>query len=136
MLYAWPKSYHLIMVILLATFGYLGYQVSEYRTGPDERVTYFLENTEIIQRRQLRDLPETTIPFYGDSLVHGLAVSRADSSLENFGIGHDYSENLLNRVREDLQYRQFLEYAVAIGINDLGRGVTVGDLYQKYYCYC
>ncbi len=131
MLTGWFKSYLLILLLLLLTLGYLGYQIYEDRTAPDGKVTYFLENTEVVQRRQLMDFPETAIPFYGDSLVHGLAVSRANSSLENFGIGHDHSENLLGRVRKDLKHRQFSEYAVAIGINDLGRGVAVGDLYQN-----
>lgn len=128
MLTGWFKSY---LLLFLLTLGYLGYQIYEDRTAPDEKVTYFLENTEVFQRRQLKDFPETAIPFYGDSLVHGLAASRANSSLENFGIGHDHSENLLARVRKDLKYRQFSEYAVAVGINDLGRGVAVGDLYQN-----
>lgn len=131
MLTVWFKSCLLIFLLLLLTLGYLMYQTYEGRTDPDGMVTYFLENTEIAQRRRLKDLPETAIPFYGDSLVHGLAVSRANTSLENFGIGHDHSKNLLGRVRKDLQYRKFSEYAVAIGINDLGRGVDVDDLYQN-----
>lgn len=129
MISGWFKCKFLIPMLLLTTFGYLGYQIYEDRTAQDGKVAYFLKNTEIVQRRQLTDLPETAIPFYGDSLVHGFAVSRANSTLENFGIGHDHSENLLGRVREDLKYRQFSKYAVAIGINDLGRGVPVGELY-------
>lgn len=131
MLTGWFKSYLSILFLLLATLGYMGYQVYEDRTAPDGKVTYFIENTEIVLGRQLKDLPETSIPFYGDSLVHGLAVSRANPSLENFGIGHDHSVNLLNRVREGLKYRQFSEYVIAIGINDLGRSVAVGDLYHN-----
>lgn len=127
----WFKLNLLISVVLLSALGYQGYQIYEDRAPQSGKVTYFLKNTEIAQRRQLKDLPETAIPFYGDSLVHGLAVRRASSLLENFGIGHDHSANLLNRVREDLQHRQFSGYAIAIGINDLGRKVDVRDLYNN-----
>lgn len=131
MITSWFKVNLLISLLLLSALGYQGYQIYEDWTAQDGKVAYFLKNTEIAQRRQLKDLPETAIPFYGDSLVHGLAVRRASSLLENFGIGHDHSANLLNRVREDLQYRKFSGYAIAIGINDLGRRVEIGGLYNN-----
>ncbi|MDO6824578.1 GDSL-type esterase/lipase family protein [Marinobacter sp. 1_MG-2023] len=121
----------LILSLILATLGYLTYLVFEGRTDRDGKVTYFLKNTEIIQLRRLVDLPDTAIPFYGDSLVHGLAVSRANFSLENFGIGHDHSSNLLHRVREGVNHTRLSEYAVAIGINDISNGVAVGKLYHN-----
>ena len=121
----------ILAFLLFSAFGYLGYQSLGKRSAQDEKVAHFLKNMETFQRRQLQDLPLTAVPFYGDSLVQGLAVSRANPFLENFGIGHDDSKNLLSRVRQGLQHRQFSEYAVAIGINDLGRGVGVGDLHNN-----
>lgn len=123
--------YLIVLTVLLSVSGCLYYFFGVERAAQDERVMYFLKNNEILQRRQLKDLPQAAIPFYGDSLVQGLAVSRANPFLENFGIGHDHSQNLLNRIKKDLQYRHFSKYAVAIGINDLGRGVSVGELYQN-----
>jgi lysophospholipase L1-like esterase len=131
MLTRWFKYNFLTLLLLLSTFGYFGVQIYKDQMAPDEKVEYFLKNTKIFQQRQLKDLPETAIPFYGDSLVQGLAVSRVNSSLINFGIGHDHSSNLLSRIREDLRQQQFSKYAVAIGINDIGRGVAVGDLYNN-----
>lgn len=128
---SWFNSNLLIAMLVFSILGCLGYQIYEDQKIQNEKVPYFLKNTEILQRRQLEDLPKTAIPFYGDSLVQGLAVSRANSRLVNFGIGHDRSENLLSRMRKDLQFRQFSEYAVAVGINDINGGVVVGDLYHN-----
>lgn len=121
----------ILSFLLFSAFGYLGYQSLEKRSAQSGKVAHFLKAMETFQRRQLKDLPVTAVPFYGDSLVQGLAVSRANPFLANFGIGHDDSENLLSRVRRDLQHRKFSEYAVAIGINDLGRGVDIGDLHNN-----
>jgi lysophospholipase L1-like esterase len=131
MLTRWFKYNFLTLLLLLSTSGYFGVQIYKDQMAPDEKVEYFLKNTKIFQQRQLKDLPETAILFYGDSLVQGLAVNRVNSSLTNFGIGHDHSSNLLSRIREDLRQQQFSKYAVAIGINDIGRGVAVGDLYNN-----
>jgi len=131
MLTRWCKYNLLTSLLLLFALGYFGVKIYKDQTEPDEKVAYFLKNTKILQQRQLKDLPETAIPFYGDSLVQELAVSRVNSSLINFGIGHDHSSHLLTRIREDLKQQQFSRYAVAIGINDIGRGVAVGDIYNN-----
>ncbi|MBK1849814.1 hypothetical protein FE845_00535 [Marinobacter sp. 1-4A] len=125
------KFNFLISVFAIFALAYLGYQHYEDCKAGDRRVSYFIDNTEIILRRQLMDIPETAIPFYGDSLVHGLAVGRADPSFQNFGIGHDHTKNLYRRVQEDLKHRKLSNYAIAIGINDLSRGVAVDDIYQN-----
>lgn len=120
--------YQVILVLLLIGCGYWAYKTSASCLGSGDKVAYYIENMEVLQRRQLKDLPEIAIPFYGDSLVQGLAMRMVDPRVENFGIGHDNAENLFRRVRTDLKYRRFSEYVLAIGINDIGRGVDVSDI--------
>ncbi|WP_417521362.1 GDSL-type esterase/lipase family protein [Marinobacter sp.] len=123
--------YQAVLVPLLIGCGYWLCQEYTSLSGSDGTVAYYIENMEVLQRRQLEILPETAIPFYGDSLVQGLAVHLIGPGVENFGIGHDNAKNLLRRVGMDLKYRRFSEYVMAIGINDISRGVDVRDIYNN-----
>src|SRR5690554_2731298 len=124
-------GYKIVIMVLLISSGYWVYRECTSHSHSDDKVAYYVESMEALQRRQLENLPKTAVPFYGDSLVQGLAVRLIGPRVENFGIGHDNAKNLLRRVETDLKYRRFSEYAIAIGINDIGRGLDVSDIYNN-----
>jgi len=75
----------------------------------------------VFQDRIDKNLPPDSIIFIGDSITQGLAVSAISPGAVNFGIGHDTSLGVLQRISSYDSLSRSKLVVIAVGINDLKR---------------
>ena len=66
-----------------------------------------------------KNVGPASVIFIGDSLIQGLAVSEISPKAVNFGIGHDTTEGVLQRLPYYQSIQQAKALIIAVGFNDL-----------------
>jgi len=70
-------------------------------------------------KRMDGNIPKNATIFIGDSLTQSLAVSAITPYAVNYGIGHDTSKGVLDRLNQYTSIQHSKIIVIAIGINDL-----------------
>jgi lysophospholipase L1-like esterase len=123
------NSLFLVSILLVALFAF--YKVFEdpqrvYRLkakmglyDPMHSIQY--QSLITMYQRVDKNVSPGSVIFIGDSLVQGLAVSEIGPKAVNFGIGHDTTEGLLNRLPHYQSIKRAKALVIAIGFNDLNK---------------
>ena len=99
-------------VIVLDKLGY---------AEPASKFTPFYRSMVAFHKRINNNLPQGTVIFIGDSITQGLAVSAVAPLAVNFGIGHDTTLGVLDRIKHYSAINRSKAIVIAIGVNDLRR---------------
>jgi len=86
--------------------------------------TAFYKQMAVHLQRQDPFIPEKSILFLGDSIIHGLCVSAIDCRSVNLGIGTDTVDGLLGRIKRYQSIQNTHAVFIYIGGNDVGKRDT------------
>ncbi|MFT5677271.1 MAG: lysophospholipase L1-like esterase [Paraglaciecola sp.] len=125
------KLNSLFLVIILLLTMFVGYKVFEdpqrlYRLKTkmglyDSMHSIQYQSLITMYQRVDKNISPTSVVFIGDSLVQGLAVSEICPNAVNFGIGHDTTEGVLQRLPHYQSIQKAEALVIAVGFNDLNK---------------
>lgn len=112
--------FHAILISLIVKPS-LSYAVAtRLKLNPvNEKVIHYMASMNTMHTRVDRNTPNGAFIFIGDSLIQGLSVSSIRPISVNFGIGHDYVNNLSNRSSNYESLKSASSIIISVGINDL-----------------
>ncbi len=110
---------HIVFLIVFVKSGFL-FQVksSFFLSTKEDTKTQFYQDMLIYHKRVDRNVNKGAILFFGDSFIQSLAVASVSPDAYNFGIGHDTSNDLFNRLQMYESISKAKIIVVLIGIND------------------
>lgn len=116
---------HLCIVVLVARpdlLPRLKARLGDEMPAPDPHIAYMLKH----QRWMDESLPDRAVLFLGDSIVHALAATAVTPHAVNHGIGSATTADLIAAMPGYKSMARAGAVVLAIGINDLARGMHGG----------
>lgn len=111
---------HICLVVLLFKtnlFENVLLKLEMKRMTPEE--TDFYRKSLDFQLRVDESVPDGSILFFGDSIIHGLCVTAVSHKGINFGISKDTARCLSKRIKKYTSIKSASAIVIAVGINDL-----------------
>lgn len=84
-----------------------------------DNIKYYQNSLQIMYKRQAENLPASSVLFFGDSQIQGLAVAAIDNRAVNFGIGHQKIQDLARSIGSYPNLIKARRIIIGAGINDL-----------------
>ncbi len=121
---------------LLALILYGGYRVILspvlYAYLNHYAIDYYIETASQINSRKVQNISESSVFFYGDSLVQALAVQVLLPRSINLGVGHATTAVVLDHVKAHSgRLKDAAAVFVSVGINDISNG-THENIIRNY----
>lgn len=117
-LYLYIASIHLVLLIVIIQPSVITTIKNKFITNSNEMNNFYSSMLAYHQRLD-RNINDNAILFLGDSLTQGLAVSSVTPYAVNYGIGHDTTTGLINRLSLYNSLHKVKLIVVEIGHNDL-----------------
>jgi len=112
---------HILSVMLMASIVGL-YSPSFLESNKQKRIIKEQFNQSVIFHGRIdKNLPSGVVIFIGDSIIKGLAISAVHPLSVNFGIGHDTTAGVIQRLPTYKSIKKASLIVLGIGVNDLGR---------------
>jgi lysophospholipase L1-like esterase len=78
------------------------------------------------------NVPEQAVLFVGDSITEALCVAAVTERGVNYGIGGDTTSGVFTRINQYESRKRVRAIVIAIGVNDIARGVKDPQIFQNY----
>ena len=116
-LYLYIISIHLILLLIIIQPSIITTIKNKLITNNNMNSFYY--SMLAYHQRLDRNIKDNAVLFLGDSLIQGLAVSSVTPYAVNYGIGHDTTEGLINRLPLYNSLHKVKLIVLEIGHNDL-----------------
>lgn len=78
------------------------------------------------------NVPADAVLFVGDSITEALCVAAVTERGVNYGIGGDTTSGVFTRINQYESRKRVRAIVLAIGVNDISRGVKDPQIFQNY----